>query len=284
MITGTGRVGFVGNNLVEALAGRYELYTPGLNVLDLTDYDAVSRYFNKQRIDIIVHCASVAKDILHTDLKMFFNLEKYSDSVEKMLYFGTGAELDKRFDICKAKEDDIGKRIPVDEYGLAKYIMNAYARRSDNVYNLRLFGIFGKYEDWTYKFISNLCCKAIFDLPLSIRRECSFDYIYIDDLPEVVAWFIENEPSYHDYNFASGKPILLTEIADMVLKVSGKKLDVVMLDHEGRNNEYTADNERLRLQLPRFEPTPIYEAIEKLYKWYYDNRDRVDIDTLMQTK
>ena len=284
LITGTGKIGFVGNNLSESFCKKYDLLTPTRDELDLTDYGAVSRYFDTHSVDIVIHCASVADDILSTDLKMFFNLEKHSSNIEKLIYFGTGAEYDKRFDIVEVSEDDISKRIPVDGYGLAKYIMNAYARHSDNMYNLRFFGIFGKYEDWTYKFISNLCCKAIFDLPLTIRRECRFDYIYIYDLPEVVEWVIENEPNYHDYNFVSGKPVLLTEIADIVKDVSGKDLDIVILNPDGRNNEYTASSDRLKKQLPWFEPTPIYEAIEGLYKWYYDNSGIIDIDILKQTK
>jgi GDP-L-fucose synthase len=283
-ISGTGKVGFIGNNLTEAFKDKYKLFTPVKDELDLTDHEAISRYFDKNKVDIVIHSASSINDILGNDLKMFFSIEKHKKSVEKIIYFGTGAEFDKRFDIVKASEEDIGKRIPVDGYGLAKYIMNAYTRRTNNIYNLRFFGIFGKYEDWTYKFISNLCCKALFDLPLTIRRECCFDYIYVDDLPNVVEWFIENEPDHHDYNFVSGKPVLLTEIADMIKDISGKNLDIILLDHEGRNCEYTASNDRLRKQLPWFEPTPIYIAIDKLYAWYSNNLATIDIDILRQTK
>ena len=283
LITGSGKRGFVGRNLAEAFMDIYDLLTPTSSELDLTDHDAVSRYFEIYSPDIIIHACSSTENTLDSDLKMFFNLEKYSRYVEKMIYFGSGAEYDKRFDIINATENDIGKRIPVDGYGFAKYIMNSYARRSENIYCLRLFGIFGKYEDWTYKFISNLCCKAIFDLPLSIRRECRFDYIFIDDLPKVIEWMVENMPDYHDYNFVYGESVLLTELAKIVLDVSKKKLGIVMLNPEGLNNEYTASSERLRDQLPWFEPTPLYEAIEMLYKWYFDNKERIDIDLLRNT-
>jgi GDP-L-fucose synthase len=280
LITGTGKRGFVGRNLAEAFKGIYELYTPASKELDLTDSDAVSCFFDRNKIDVIIHAAASFNDKLNSDLKMFFNLEKHSKNTEKFIYFGSGGEFDKRFDIINAVEDEAENRIPADEYGFAKYIMNSYARRSANIYNLRLFGIFGKYEDWTYKFISNLCCKAIFDLPLSIRRECRFDYVYIDDLPEVVTWFIENKPDYNDYNFVSGKSVLLSEIAKIIVEISGKKLDIIILNPDGLNNEYTASSERLKKLLPWFEPMPIYAAIEKLYKWYFDNKSRIDFNIL----
>ncbi|MCL2819371.1 MAG: NAD(P)-dependent oxidoreductase [Oscillospiraceae bacterium] len=284
MITGTGKVGFIGNNLVEAFNEKYSLLTPARDELDLTDYNAVSRYFDGNKVDVLIHAASGVNDILDTDLKMFFNLEKYSNNLEKIVYFGSGAEYDKRYDIINVGENDIGNSIPADGYGLAKYIMNAYARNSDNIYNLRFFGIFGKYEDWTYKFISNLCCKAIFDLPLTIRRECCFDYIYIDDLPDIVEWLIENKPDYNDYNFVSGKPVLLTEIADIIKIVSEKNLDISVLNPEGRNNEYTASNKRLKAQVSWFEPTSLYKAIEELFIWYFNNKDLIDLNILKKTK
>ena len=284
LITGTGDIGFVGRNLAEAFDGIYNLYTPTYKELDLTDTEAVSCYFDRHEIDIVIHSCSSMQNTLDSDLRMFFNLEKHIGKDNKMIYFGSGAEFDKRYDIIEASEDDIGKQIPNDGYGYAKYIMNAYARQSKNIFNLRFFGIFGKYEDWTYKFISNICCKAVFNLPLSIRRDCRLDYIYIDDLPKVIMWFIENDPDYNDYNFALGTPVLLSELADMVLEISGKKLDIEILNPEGHNNEYSASNERLRKQLPWFEPTPLYKAIEKLYKWYYDNSDTIDLERLRQTR
>lgn len=284
LITGTGTRGFVGRNLAEAYKDRYTLYTPTSSELDLRDSDAVLRYFDRYRIDVVVHACSSVRDTLDADLKMFFNLERHSRDIEKLIYFGSGAEFDKRFDIVNVCEYDIGRRIPPDGYGFGKYIMNQYTRRSDNIYNLRLFGIFGKYEDWTYKFISNLCYKAVFGLPLSIRRECRFDFIYIDDLPQVVSWVIENKPDYHDYNFVYGQSVLLSTLAETVRKISGKELEIVMLNPEGYNNEYTAANNRLRTQLPWFVPTPMDTAIERLYGWYRDHMDRFDLTVLQETK
>jgi len=284
LLTGAGPRGFVGRNLAEALKEKYELCTPGSKELDLRDYEATARYIDKHKIDAIIHASSSIENTLDSDLRMYFNLEKLSREFDKMVYFGSGAEYDKRFDIVMASEDDIGKRIPVDSYGFAKYIMSAHARLSKNIYCLRLFGIFGKYEDWTYKFISNICCKAVFDLPLTIRRECKFDYIYIDDLPNVVEWFLENNPKCHDYNFTYGSPVLLTELAEMTLQAAKKKLEVIMLNPDGFNNEYTSSNKRLINEVSLFKPTRLDIAVEKLYKYYVDNKDSIDCRILEQTR
>ena len=284
LLTGTGPRGFVGQNLAEALRGKLELYTPGSKELDLRDYETTARYIDKYKIDTIIHACSSVENPLDSDLRMYFNLEKLSRDMDKMIYFGSGAEFDKRFDIVMASEDGIGKHIPVDSYGFSKYIMSTHARLTKNVFCLRLFGIFGKYEDWTYKFISNICCKAVFDLPLTIRRECKFDYIYVEDLSNVVEWFLKNKPKYHDYNFTYGSPVLLTKLAEMTLNAAGKKLEVIMLNPDGFNNEYTSSNERLINEIPSFKPTRLEIAVEKLYKYYVDNKNLIDKEILSQTR
>jgi GDP-L-fucose synthase len=284
LITGSGPTGFVGRNLAEVLREKYTVFSPSRKELDLRDFDAVSQFVGKNRIETVIHASSSLENTLDSDLRMYFNLERISRNLRKLIYFGSGAEYDKRYDIVMATEDDIGKRIPLDEYGFAKYIMTQHARKSDNIYCLRLFGIFGKYENWTYKFISNLCCKAVYDLPLTVRKECAFDYIFIDDLPPVVEWMLDEDPPHADFNFVSGRPVLLTQIADMVLAASGKKLDVQILDPKGRNNEYTASCARLKDECPRFAVTPLEQAVEKLYRYYYDNKNAIAVNVLRETR
>ena len=284
LLTGAGPSGFVGRNLAEALINKYDLYMPTSKELDLRDYDATAFYIDKAKIEAIIHASSSAENTLDSDLRMYFNLEKLSRNLDKVICFGSGAEYDKRYDIVMASENDIGKRIPIDEYGFAKYIITTHARLTNNVYILRLFGIFGKYEDFTYKFISNICCKAVYDLPLTIRRECKFDYTYIDDLPKIVEWVLEDEPAHTDYNFAYGTPVKLTELADMVMQAAGKKLDVILLNPDGLNNEYTACNKRLNKEKPDFVPTPLNDAVQDLYRFYYDIRDRIPYDVIKETR
>lgn len=284
----TGGTGFVGRNLRESLAADYEIFSPSHKELELLDYDALDRYVTEHKIDVIVHGAihvpmfNGTQNEFFNDMQMFTNLEKISHRVEKLIYFGSGAEFDKRYDIYMAKEEDVGKTIPTSEYGLAKYTMNLIARQSKNIYNLRLFGIFGKYELWNLKFLSGLCCKALFDLPLTVRKDCYFDFISIEDLGNIVTWFIENEPKWHDYNICYGKPYLLTELADIVKKVSGKDLSVTLLSDE-RNVDYCADNTRLVGEISGLRITPIEQALADLYRYYDDHREIIDVDVLKKS-
>lgn len=289
LLTGAGPHGFVGRNLAPRLRERYEVFTPSSRELDLCAYDAVARYIDEHRVDTVIHGALQSllrtgpEDIMLHDLQMFYNLEKLSGRLEKVLYFGSGAEFDKRLPMENIREEDLGRSVPATYYGLEKYIMALHARESRNIYNLRLFGIFGKYEHWQSKFISNLCCKAMYDLPLRIRQDCMFDYLYVEDLAPIVTWFLEHEPRHHDYNVCTARPVSLQEIADVVLEVSGKALPVEVAK-EGWNLPYTADNSRLEAEAGPLRLHELRDAAAELYAYYLAHRDEIPYDELKGTR
>jgi GDP-L-fucose synthase len=282
----TGGSGFIGRNLKEYLerkGGAYELYCPSSRELDCLNAEAVADYLKEHRFDCVLHSAVYqnspvndrdAQKVLEYNLRMFYNFSTNSQFCGKMYYVGSGAEYDKREPIVKVRETDIGRTVPIDQYGLAKYTIGNMIEHSSNIYNLRLFGVYGKYEYYPTKYISNVCCKAIKGIPLTMRQNVFFDYLWIEDLCRMIECFLSHEPLYHTYNFVSGARVSLAEICDMVLKVSGKKLPVYICK-EGLANEYTASNERFMNECPGFEYTPMETAISSLYRWYEDN---VDID------
>lgn len=285
----TGGSGFIGRNLKELLFGRYTIFAPSHRELDLLDFQQMERYIAEHQIDAAIHSAihvpmfNGAEQEFHHDMWMFLNLEKVSRRLEKILYFGSGAEFDKRFDIRMITEDEFGRSIPVTEYGLAKYTMNKLARGSENIYNLRLFGIFGKYELWDIKFLSNLCCKAVFGLPLTVRKECWFDFLYIEDLTDIIVWFLENTPRFHDYNVCHGREYRLTELAELVRKVSGKDLPIELLSEE-RNLDYSADTGRLNREITDLRITPMEQALAQLYRYYEEHQGLIDQNILRHSR
>lgn len=286
-----GATGFIGRNLYEYFRFKenIELYCLNSSDIDFTDDSGVELYLRNNRYDVVIFCANYgvgrnpkndASRVLEYNLRMVLSFERCSRYYGKLLYLGSGAEYDKRCDIINASEEDIGKSIPVDQYGLYKYTVNSIIRRSDNWYNLRLFGIFGRYEDWRVKFISNLCCKAIMDLPLTIRQNVYFDYLWIEDFCRIAEYFVHNDMLYRDYNVVSGKRIALSELASIVRAVSGKELPVY-IGMAGYGKEYTADNSRLMNELKELEYTDIHASVKELYNWYESNRDLIDIYPLL---
>jgi len=288
----TGGTGFVGRNTREYLEQRkYIVYAPSSRQLDCIDEKAVKEHLNTNYYDVIVHLASYGDGIdktkdgkksLEYNLRIFMNFAKYSDLYGRMIYTGSGAEYDKRYPIEMVKEEDlITHTIPTDHYGLMKYLINQMIEKSDNIYNLRLFGIFGKYEHWKTKFISNLCCKSLKGLPLSIRKNCYFDYLWIDDFCRMLEKFMELEkPLYHVYNAVRGERVDLRSLAEMVNEIADTKQEIIVCQ-EGFANEYTASNERICTELPDLRFTDGKEAVSALYAWYRRHQKEIDLYSLI---
>jgi len=287
-----GSSGFIGKNIKEYLQrkdDKYEIFTPSSKELDVSNESKVKEYLKENYFDVVIHSAvhntrtninRKQEDMLDQTLRMFFSFEKNQKLYGKMLYFGSGAEYDKTRNIKSVEEKEIGQSIPKDSYGFAKYIINNAIRNSSNIYNLRLFGIYGRYEDWKTRFISNACCKVINNIPISIRKNVYFDYLFIDDFCKIIEWFINNIPIYRDYNITNSSPIDLKTIAEKILDVSNKKVPIYVCTN-GLDNEYTASNSRLKNEMLDIKFTDINIAIKNLYGWYYENKDSIDLYSLL---
>jgi GDP-L-fucose synthase len=214
---------------------------------------------------------------------MFFNLARFSDRYEKMIVFGSGAIYDGRHYHHAMREEEWKEYIPADDHGFCKYVCETYIEKSSNIVDLRLFGIFGKYEDYAIRFISNMICKAMFDLPLTLKQNRLFDYLYIDDLMPALEWFLENNSRFTSYNLTPGQPVALTELAALVLDILGKKLPIAIAA-PGMGLEYTADTSRLRAEVPGLDFTSMPSAVAALASWYDTIKDRLDSKLLMVDK
>lgn len=265
LITGTN--GFIGRNLKEYFADRYDIYCPQRGELNLLEPAAVSSYLSGHKFDVVIHCA-VTTTSVEQNLKMYFNIEKHSASFGKMLCIGSGAEYDMNNYIPKMKEEYFGKYIPGDIYGFSKYVIaKDIESRPRNIFNLRLFGIYGKYENYQRRFISNNICRALCNLDLSVNQNMFFDYLYINDFSQIVDMFIHRDSQRHSYNICTGKPIDLLTLAQIIRIIDGRGLPIT-LKEEGFKKEYTGDNTLFLQEYGDFDFTPPEEAIEELYRWY----------------
>lgn len=287
-----GSNGFIGRNLKEYLSlysEEYTVSTPSRSELNLINEQEVFCFLKNNYFDVVIHAAvfnplriheNKVYDELDADLRMFFNFEKHSSMFGKMLYFGSGAEFDKSMPVNKVSEDTSKHFIPHNDYGLAKYIIGRHIENSNNIYNLRIFGLFGKYENWKTTFISGACCKALKGLPITIRQNVWFDYLYIDDFCKIVKYFIDAEPHAHTYNVTTGIKRDLVTIANDVIKLC--KADVpIYICKDGLANEYTSDNTRLLTELGGFEFTAWEQCISKLIEYYKEKIDEIDLYSLL---
>ena len=289
----TGGSGFIGKNILESdLAVKYELIAPRHKELDLADTESVDRFFSNHKIDYVIHAAvkpghrnaSDLSNLFLTNTRMFFNLERHSADYEKMIVIGSGAIYDGTKYRPKMSEEEWLKYIPQDEHGYCKYVCEKVIQNSRNIYDLRVFGIFGKYEDYAIRFISNAICKAIFDLPITIRQNRKFDYIYVNDLIPVLDWFIQYTPLHHSYNITPDESISLLDLAKIVRKVADKNELPIQIAQDGDALEYSGENSLIKAEYSAYAMRPIEESVQQLYSWYCENKDKIDINNLLVDK
>jgi len=288
----TGGSGFIGKNISESfLAEKYLIVAPKRSDLDLADDKSVANFFCNNKFDAVINSAYKPahrnavdnSGLFFANSRMFFNLVKYSDCFGKLINIGSGAIYDMRNYRAKMTEEYFGQNIPADDHGFCKYVAGKYIEKSDNIVDLRAFGVFGKYEDYAIRFISNAICKAIFDLPITIKQNRKFDYIFIDDLMPILDFFIQENPPHKAYNITPDASIELLEIAEIIKKISGKNLEI-KIAQSGFGLEYSGDNAKLKKELKNFEFTKITNSITALYKWYFDQKNSLNKQLLLTDK
>jgi UDP-glucose 4-epimerase len=287
----TGGSGFIGKNLNEYLSSKHEVFAPSHRDLELLDEIAVRDYFEQNVFDVVIHSAVKpghrnSKDPsnqLYSNTRMFFNIARCADRFRKMLFLGSGAVYDLRNCIPKMKEEYFDTHVPADEHGFSKYIIAKYIEGVSNIVELRIFGIFGKYEDYAIRFISNAICKTLYNLPITIKQNRRFDYLYIDDLMTVVEYFTLNEGRHKTYNVTPDSSIDLYSLAEKVRSMSKAHVPIV-IGEAGLAREYSGDNARLRGEMPDLNLTPMDRAISRLYDWYAAHMHLIDREKLLVDK
>ncbi|MFR9619612.1 MAG: NAD(P)-dependent oxidoreductase [Rikenellaceae bacterium] len=282
----TGGSGFIGRNIMESyLVDKYEIHAPTSKELNVASQESVDDYFSRNKVDIVIHSAVKPShrnavdfnDILQTNATMFCNLERHNHHYQKMLVVGSGAIYDLRNYRPKMSEEQWREFVPADVHGFCKYMCEKIIEHSSNIYDLRVFGIFGKYEDYAIRFISNNICKSLYDRPMTIRQDRVFDYISVEDFVTILDLFIQHTPKHKSYNITPDKSIRLSELAQMVGEVSGNS-HPIQIAESGLGLEYSGDNSRLMAEFPQLRFTPIRDSIERLYRWYEGQKAEGKLD------
>jgi GDP-L-fucose synthase len=289
----TGADGFVGKNLSLLFRQNgYSILTPSIDELDLTSTASVADFFKGHDIDVIIHSATTLRigtsyptDVCENNLRMFFNLLKEKKASAKLINFGSGSEYSRAYWHEKMSEDFFGQHIPDDSHCLSKYIISKYIEDSNdaNLITLRIFGVFGQFEDHRYKFISNAVTKNIKNLPIVINQNVIFDYLDVADFYHVVEFFCKNPSKSASYNITPTDSIDLITIAK-IINVLGEQVSDIVVLNKGVGVNYSGCNARLLAAMPNFSFTSYRDSIANLYHYYRDNIGLIDEEALKKDK
>ena len=274
----TGGSGFIGRHVAARLRVGHEVLAPSHAELDLTDADAVRRWLIANPVDAAVHTAAKPghrnapdlTDIAEGNLRQFFSLVRCRAGFGRFVVITSGATYGVQRSLARVAEDRLGEEVPADGHGFSKYVEALWLAGDRDAVELRPFGVYGPGEDYAIRFISNACCKALLGLPVTLRQDRLFSYVWVEDLAAVVERAIESGPAAlapGAYNVTPGEPVSLAAVADLVVRASGRAVPVVVAEG-GLGLEYSGDGSNLAAAAPSLAFTSTAQGVERLLTWY----------------
>lgn len=219
----TGSNGYIGKSLNTFLQKKYNITAITRQDVDLTNRNAIAEWFKNKTFDVIIHAAAVGgnrliadtSSVLDQNLEMYYNLLKHKDKFNKLLHFGSGAEL-------------YSKHTP---YGLSKAAIATSIKDINNFYSIRIFAVFDENEEQR-RFIKNSLTCYKNKAPIIINQNKKMDFFYMKDLLNLVSYYIENNnlPKTIDCTYSETKSLL--QIANFINELDNHKVDILIKNPE----------------------------------------------------
>ena len=258
----TGSNGFVARELIDRLQKNksdVNILATTRSDLNVLDSERVDSFFKNNKVDVVVHCAvsggrrnkGETSETFYDNIRMFENLAKHSDSFKFMISFGSGAERDRTCSIWECEEDaftTFNDSLPKDFYGFSKYVIANRILSMDNIFNLRIFNVFGPTESDDRMILGNIR-RNIKAEPMIIHQDRWMDFFSVDDLYKVVDYLLStklSEITWRDMNMCYPEKNTLKNIAEKIMKATGVISEIVV--NKGHfSPSYCGDGTKLRL-------------------------------------
>lgn len=285
----TGGSGFIGRNILESfLNAKYEIIAPRHSELPLEDTQKVDAFFRKHSFDVVLHCATKPghrnandhSELLQKNLLMFYNLERNASAYGKLINFGSGAVYSVSEQNTKVSEEQLYTHLGHDSHSLCKYIISKHIQNMPNAVDLNIFGIFGKYEDYSIRFISNAICKGLCGQPITLRQNRKFSYLFVDDLMPILDYFIVNDIPMDSCNVVPDNYVELSKLTTIIQENLPNEVPIYIAQ-KGYGLDYYGDNMKLKTFMPEVHFTPLEKSISLLYKYYNENKNKINQDFLI---
>jgi len=256
----TGGAGFIGKYLVKYLIvngntvtvfdnfsnsskkSMLNLINIGVKIIegDITKYDEISNAVKDQ--DVVIHLAakiSVQESIRNPSETFQINVDGTKNvfvaceknHVKKIVVASSAAVYGEGLPGIKLTEESETK--PISPYGESKVKMEQMIKEFVSKYDinyiiLRFFNIYGVGQSDEYAgVITKFIKKITQNKPLEIFGEGlqTRDFVSVYDVISSIQNAISNDTS-GIYNIASGKTVTIKELAEIIILISGKKLEV----------------------------------------------------------
>lgn len=236
----TGSKGFIARNIAAELSN-CELFLVDRSKLDLENSREVNIFFENKYFDAVIHTATSggsrikedSSDVLYKNCIMHQNIMNNACSFNKYISFGSGAELDRRYNIDPSVE--LKSAFPIDPYGMSKNFIAKSGILYPNFHNIRIFNVFNEDELPTRMIKANII-NYINKMSITIHQDKWMDFFYMSDLCKVVKFVIDSNISQKIINCSYQKKYKLSSIAQIINQLSDHKVDIIVNDtSEGLN-------------------------------------------------
>jgi len=235
----TGARGFVGSFIAKHLSKKHTVLTPTRQELDLTNLERVEDWFNKNKIDVVVHCALSGREVLASTnpqylsdgLLMFRNLWLQKHKYERFVHLGTAYEFDLTKNNNNVLEHEFVHHLPTTSYGYAKNVAARIIKDTPGFYNLKLFGVFHETES-SNRFFQRVKQQD----KVVINNDIYLDYLYLPDILPMLEHMVEGLSQDFDVNMVYHHKYRLSELAFMLCDYLGLSKNKITIQCNNGNN------------------------------------------------
>lgn len=213
----TGKSGYIAKSLYKNLKDKYDITMVGRKDFDLTSFVDTKIYFQDKHFDVVIHTAvsggSRLKEDTYSDMDinlcMYYNLVQNKLAFDKLIHFGSGAEL----------------FMDQEPYGLSKKVISNSIESMKDFYNLRVFAVFDENELDT-RFIKACIKRYINKEDIEVHNSRKMDFFYMQDLIKLVDYYINNNNLPKTYDCCYEKKYSLLELAMIINKLGDYKVAI----------------------------------------------------------
>lgn len=231
----TGSNGFIARNLAKNF-NEYNLTLTNRSNLNLLDEKEVKAFFKDKYFDVVIHTATTGgsrlkdddSNVFYQNCLMHQNILDNCLSFDKYISFGSGAELDRRYNIDSST--DIKCAYPIDPYGMSKNFIAKSGLLLKNFYNTRLFNVFNSDELHSRMIKANII-NYINKKPIIIHQDKYMDFFFMEDLCKVVKFIIDSNLKQQIINCCYQEKYKLSDIAKIINNLSDYNVDVIVEDN-----------------------------------------------------
>lgn len=237
----TGCNGFIGRNLVKYFDEHHLVDGVSRNELNLLDGDSVQKFFEDKQYHLVIHTAVEGgrrtkpdtEEMVYKNVLMVYNLLKNQDHFDRMITFGSGAELDRRFDINEETNTD--RRYPTDFYGISKNIIHKLCLVEPKLYNFRIFNCFGPDES-PDRMIRGNVEKYIHREPMTLFSNRLMDFFYIEDLAKIIEYFLKTPVfSQKVINCTYEHHVRIRDVMSVINSLNNYTVPIIEVDDNSTN-------------------------------------------------